>query len=183
MKKVSAKLYRNCEELPLRVFFLARKDLKYLCYEGDVTDEELEKAWIDILDEFNELTGNAAKNQDTINQIKYLESCIMIITSCVTILSVEEDEEVHNTLLKFVGSVDKIENRINSYSLRIKSLIKQIEKDQDEKEQSFDDVMADLYSHGFQNISDDISVSRYVAIKKIIKNGIRKAKDNIRSGV
>jgi hypothetical protein len=63
--KTTAKLYSDCSELPITVFYriIETGDLSLLTIEGNASADDLQRRWDEILREFEKLTGKANYQQ------------------------------------------------------------------------------------------------------------------------
>lgn len=196
-----SELYLTCEDLPMKLFLkiMNENNLFYLYRDyKEEFSERLIETWENILEEYEKLSGDTGvtRGRELTNTIRYLECQIMRIEAAVkylelreeysSFINLKEDGYVLNVLKNICGvkentpgEREKAIRKAKSFFNRLNSLKKQTQDEsEDQKPVTFDEIMAELYGFGYQNISDNLSVSRYLAIKKVIKNGIRKKQNN-----
>lgn len=171
-------LYKNCRELPIHIFneISLTNDLNLLIKENNnnYTEDQLLDKWIDIIDEYNKLSGSDnAYNEKISYEKNKLKLYILIAVRDLRDTVGIDNEELKLLCKDFSFRIDKIDLYINSI---LKSLKTQDELDKlnIDKKNNFEDILAVLNENGF-NINRFITpVSEYLAyinrLKEIIKS-------------
>jgi hypothetical protein len=190
--------YKTCEELPLKIFFKVAESgsFKYLLKKesAKIDLNELQDAWEDIIIEYGRLDRNLAvtnavekSNQVIIYAAQYLEVRAMLIY----LREIEYKQEYIDRLRElgyridlkenYIGSLDIGERRVNNIITKLGLLEKEIETlKEGNTSTSFDAAMAWMMSHNISGLSEDITVKRYIEVKKQIHERNKSVGHSIR---
>lgn len=177
--------YKNCDELPLRIFckIVNTSDLRYLYKKGFdnsvPANNELEETWNDIFDEYvdrskaYEIKNNIEKRKKL---LRYLVEFEFIKMSIIR-LSVRPDKELIAKInskgykidpKNYQQSLENAFNRGKNLLAKAESLKLHLEQNPSDGKMDFNKMMAVLHVHNF-TISEDITVNRYLACLEILK--------------
>lgn len=192
-----SKYYLNCSELPLNIFceVANTSDYSLLIKRKGYRDESKEiEIWSNIILEYSQLEGDGTANDrlEKIITLNELKNAYTVIKAMIRYLWMQTPWQSDDAL-KIYNDMDKMgykidlsnrENYVKSLqeadnkSNQLVTLIRMKANELDDKEKSkdnisFDDIMALLQSHF--TVNDDITVSRYISMKKSI---IKRQKAN-----
>ena len=176
--------YNSCNVLPLKIFFdIAESgNVKLLLITKKKLDQSiLSDAWEFILLEYSELDNNMMlqntfdkTNQIAINAAKYIEVNAMLLY----LQEVEYNKEYVDRLKElgynvrdknYIIDIELNQRKVNHIITRIKILQNDIDKYKDEKNKSsFDQSLAWISANLNFWPPDDITVTRYLKLKKQI---------------
>lgn len=164
-------LYRNCRELPIHNFneIEVTGDLTYLIKEGNHDEKELEKHWIDILDEAITLSKDQGQTKFFRDkaELLYLETKLKVLSGIGYIVNLEISEaqkkDIDSLLKKY--RVTNIEQSILETTDKINLKISQFKRVYNiEKNSNFDSVLAIMRMRGYHINKKEISVSEFYAL-------------------
>lgn len=185
-----SKYYLNCSELPLKIFceVANTSDYSLLIKRKGYRDESKEvELWSNIILEYSQLEGDGTANDrlEKITTLNELKNAYTVIKAMIRYLWMQtpwdSDEalQIYNDMDKMGYSIDlsSLDNYVKSLkaadnkSNQLVTLIRMKANELEDKEESkdnisFDDIMALLQAHF--TVSDDITVSRYISMKKSI---------------
>ena len=181
--KKQLEYYNSCDVLPLKIFFaIAESGNVNLLSEKRINESILTEAWEDILIEYSELDNNISiknvfdkTNQIALNIAKYIEVNAMLLY-----LSEVAYNQDYVNRLKVLGYnvkgntyIEDIENnqtRVNHIATKIKILQGDIDqfKNSKTKKSSFDQSLAWISANLNFWPPDNITVTRYLELKKQI---------------
>lgn len=189
----NSEYYKSCTELPLKVFLEIAKtgNIELLLITGIIDKDKVIDIWENILDEYKKLDNNMLVSQtfEKVEQIEILIAQYLEVKAILIYLEeVEFKEEYFNRLVELGYKVDKekyIESiqisgrRSDNIATRIGIIKKDIEASYVKGETvTFDSVMAWMMISGIVGLNDDITVARYLEIKKQIHGRNRKTSNN-----
>ena len=186
------KYYKTCDVLPLKNFFkvIENNDYKYLVISEDYDFEfkkDLSELWGSILHEYSELEGNnhILDKFDAFKEIHQLAVTYDIINTMIYSLHYRYNKSYIDDLAMFGYKVKIINNCITIASLETcsqmaRSILNEIHDlkkviDPEEKTDNknlFYKCMAWLIK-GYGNLEDNITVSKYIALKNHLNKTIR----------
>lgn len=166
-------LYQNCRELPYHNFneIGITGDLKFLIKKGRHGNKELERHYIEILDEYIQLTDDFAQKKFFKDkaELKFLEVKLEILKFFEGIIKENLDgdnRKRYDRILKQYRVTD-IKRSILGTQDDINLKINQLKKtDLDQKNSNFEDDLATMRMNGVNIDRFKITVSELVALKK-----------------
>ena len=185
--------YKDCSELPLRIFFQVAETLNYNLLlkkiEGYIDEVILSMVWEDIVSDWISISGNA-KIQNVVDKTdqqfkqtaKYCEVKAMLLylvgaykqeyVDRLAELGYKIDATDRKSLIETIKANNSRSNQINT---RVKILQKEIEQvSESTKKQTFDGAMAEISTELKFEPDNNITCRRYLEYKKQIRERNRK---------
>lgn len=169
-------LYQNCREFPIHNFNECDlyQDYKYVVKEGEYTNEQMERQWINLYTEYTELLNDSSTNKilsdkaDIIQlEVKYnILIAIKLASDLIEEYKIDDAEVIdfiNKTKSKYrVNDINKAitvtYDRLNSKIEEVKSYIT------DNKSKGIDDLLPYLISKGYSVDRYRTTVSEWVGI-------------------
>lgn len=190
----SRRCYKYCNELPLKVFFniCDTGDLRKLVIKGSWLEDELYEIWEAIIQEYGKLDGNMAittafeKSGEIVrNMAEYVEVMGMLMYLQEIGVRMEYVERLkqlgYNVTLSsdYLESIYKSGRKAKGTITRINILRGELEGIKEEgTRSSFDQAISNLSAALQVWVPDDITVSRYVELKKVVNERNKAAGRN-----
>jgi hypothetical protein len=181
--------YDSCQVLPLKIFFQVAEtgNLNLLAIQG--RPNNLIDIWQKILIEYGELDGNYLIS-DTFDKqgqiVRYAATYLEVDAMLIYLKHFKYDQDYVDRLLElgyrinpenYITDVERNQRTVKNIKSRIMMLQNEIESlKTDSNKSSFDEAISYLASNLNTWVPDDITVSRYVTLKRVIreKNGRHK---------
>ena len=185
--------YKNCSDLPLRIFFEVAETLNYSLLlkkiDGYVDEVILSMVWEDIISDWIAISENTKiqnvidkTDQQFIQTAKYIEIKAMLLylvgaykkeyVDRLAELGYKIDVTDRKSLIE---SIKLNDNRSNQINTRVKILQKEIEQvTADTKRQTFDGAMAEISTQLKFEPDNNITCARYLMYKKQINERNKK---------
>ncbi len=181
--------YDSCQTLPLKLFFKVAEtgDLNHLVIQG--MPKNLLDLWQKILIEYGNLDGNflISDTFDKQGQIMtYAATYVQVDAMLIYLKHFRYDQGYVNKLTElgyrvnpdnYITDIERNQRTVKNIKSRIMMLQNEIESlKTDGNKSSFDEAVSYLSANLSIWIPDDITVARYVSLKKVIreKNGRNK---------
>lgn len=189
-QNIKAEYYKNCAELPLNLFIqcVVTQKLHGLIISGKPTDEQLNEAWGNINQDYQDLTEDHDGDYllGLFSNISYLDERLRIIYNIVAYLEIkrseglilllqemgfdfEYSEESLLTDLKLTVSQAKFD-KVN-LEMQQNELKELQSKGKQPTEYDYDSILSTLSKYqGYQLRSKDLTVTEFIAILNRFKN-------------
>lgn len=168
-------LFQNCRELPIHNFNeCVMGNLYYLIKNGEHYDDEIEAKWVDILDEYSELTASGNLIAKKIQMVAInLEIEKMRLLMAIDSPTKQQKEIIKRYLNKYRSK--DIPKLITSLSNKLKRLIKEMPEEHKDS-YSLDKSIAMMKANGFQIDRFTTPVSEYLEMINVLKERAKKRK-------
>jgi len=176
------KLYIKCNELPIHNFneVSASNDFNYLKKNPDdiVSEEVLQSAWLDILDEFlrisnNHYAANILKKREELISLKRKLFVLEAMKTCLM-----EGLNIDLEMKEYKVKPENLNANIGLMKNRISLLVNGLPEDSNDKksETDFDRTIAVIMENGYPINRFKTTVAEYVAILNRIEQKNRNLK-------
>lgn len=202
-------LFTDCSSLPMWNFFKVCEtgDFKYLVrknrfdYDNYYCNVDLTDTWEAIILEYGKLERSSEIEQKVskgskliFRRSQYL--CEVAMLKSISLNPGSEDansfvldlisrgykfKQHYTDLLEFYEDVKRASKRVNHHIPFIQMIEAELKETEGNKENPFDSLMAWMSSEGI-NVSEDITIKRYLEVKKIINGRNKQGRLNKQRG-